>query len=174
MLPGVDGSELLIIAIVALIVVGPKDLPVLLRKLGQWLGKLRSMADDFKASFDEMARQSELDELRREVQALREMRYEPLQQVQQEVTTALNPGLMPGLEGPEGPQTPLPATPEPEAPQPLGSTDAVAQPPTVQGLAGGDLPPAADPNKVTETVPSEVATESSKAELAPKVQETKS
>jgi sec-independent protein translocase protein TatB len=72
MLPGVGGSELIVIAIVALIVVGPKDLPVLMRKVGQVLGRLRSMAAEFRASFDELARQSELDELRKEVEALRQ------------------------------------------------------------------------------------------------------
>jgi sec-independent protein translocase protein TatB len=64
--------ELLIAAIVALVVVGPKDLPVLLRRLGQFMAKLRGMAAEFRASFDEMARQSELDELRKEVEALRQ------------------------------------------------------------------------------------------------------
>src|SRR3569623_1807974 len=71
MLPELGASELLVIAVVALIVVGPKDLPALLRKLGQFMAKLRGMASEFRASFDEMARQSELDELRKEVEALR-------------------------------------------------------------------------------------------------------
>lgn len=71
----VGGTELLVIAAVALIVVGPKDLPVLLRKLGQFVGKIRGMANEFRASFDEMARQSELDELRKEVQAMRDGQY---------------------------------------------------------------------------------------------------
>jgi sec-independent protein translocase protein TatB len=75
MLPDIGGTELLVIAAVALIVVGPKDLPVLLRKLGQFIGKIRGMANEFRASFDEMARQSELDELRKEVQAMREGQY---------------------------------------------------------------------------------------------------
>jgi sec-independent protein translocase protein TatB len=72
MLPEVGGLEYIIIAAVALIVVGPKDLPVMLRKLGQWVGRLRAMAAEFRASFDDMARQSELDELRREVEAMRQ------------------------------------------------------------------------------------------------------
>ncbi|WP_293905636.1 Sec-independent protein translocase protein TatB [Phenylobacterium sp.] len=63
--------EFLIVGIVALVVVGPKDLPVLLRRLGQFTAKLRGMAAEFRASFDEMARQSELDELRKEVEAMR-------------------------------------------------------------------------------------------------------
>lgn len=72
MLPEVGGLEYLLIAAVALIVVGPKDLPVMLRKLGEWMGRLRAMAAEFRASFDDMARQSELDELRREVAAMRQ------------------------------------------------------------------------------------------------------
>ncbi|MEW6389972.1 MAG: Sec-independent protein translocase protein TatB [Pseudomonadota bacterium] len=75
MLPDIGGTELLVIAAVALIVVGPKDLPALLRKLGQFVGRMRGMASEFRASFDEMARQSELDELRREVQAMRSGQY---------------------------------------------------------------------------------------------------
>ncbi len=71
MLPEVGMSELVVIAIVALIVVGPKDLPVLLRRFGQFMAKLRGMASEFRASFDEMARQTELDELRKEVDAMR-------------------------------------------------------------------------------------------------------
>jgi sec-independent protein translocase protein TatB len=63
--------EFLIAATVALIVVGPKDLPILLRKFGQFMARVRAMAAEFRASFDEMARQSELDELRKEVEAMR-------------------------------------------------------------------------------------------------------
>lgn len=75
MLPEVGGLELLVIAAVALIVVGPKDLPLMLRKLGQFTAKLRGMANEFRASFDEMARQSELDELRKEVEAMRKGQF---------------------------------------------------------------------------------------------------
>jgi sec-independent protein translocase protein TatB len=78
MLPEIGASELLVIAIVALIVVGPKDLPVLLRRLGQFMAKLRGMAAEFRASFDEMARQSELDELRQQVDALRKGQLEEI------------------------------------------------------------------------------------------------
>ena len=71
MLPGGRGGEIIIVAAIALIVVGPKDLPKLLRQLGRFLGKMRAMADDFRTSFEDMARQSELDELRKEVEAMR-------------------------------------------------------------------------------------------------------
>jgi sec-independent protein translocase protein TatB len=69
--PGIGGSELIVIGLVALLVVGPKDLPLLMRRVGQAMAKARAMANDFRASFDEMARQSELDDLRKEVEALR-------------------------------------------------------------------------------------------------------
>ena len=68
---GIGTAELIVIAAVALIVVGPKDLPVLMRKIGAFLSKMRGLAAEFRASFDEMARQSELDELRKEVEQLR-------------------------------------------------------------------------------------------------------
>jgi len=67
--------EMLVIGAIALIVVGPKDLPVLMRRVGQFTAKMRGMAAEFRASFDEMARQSELDELRKEVEALRTGQY---------------------------------------------------------------------------------------------------
>lgn len=69
--PGIGGMEYVVIAIVALLVVGPERLPMLLRKVGQLVAKARNMANEFRASFDEMARQSELDDLRKEVEALR-------------------------------------------------------------------------------------------------------
>ncbi len=72
MFPEGRALEFLFAAIVALIVVGPKDLPVLLRKFGQFMARVRAMAAEFRASFDEMARQSELDELRKEVEAMRQ------------------------------------------------------------------------------------------------------
>jgi sec-independent protein translocase protein TatB len=76
--PGIGGLEILVIGLVALLVVGPKDLPVLLRKVGKVMARARTMANEFRSSFDEMARQSELDELRKEVEALRTNQMVPL------------------------------------------------------------------------------------------------
>ena len=76
--PGIGGLEILVIGLVALLVVGPKDLPVLMRKVGRFMARARSMANEFRSSFDEMARQSELDELRKEVEALRTGQMVPL------------------------------------------------------------------------------------------------
>lgn len=71
MFSGFGGVEAVVIMLLALVIIGPKDLPVLMRRLARWVNKVRGMAAEFRMSFDELARQSELDELRREVEALR-------------------------------------------------------------------------------------------------------
>src|ERR1700742_4950738 len=71
MLPDLSGSHIIILLIAALVIIGPKDLPAFLHRIGKFVGKMRGMANEFRASFDEMARQSELDDLRKEVEAMR-------------------------------------------------------------------------------------------------------
>jgi sec-independent protein translocase protein TatB len=56
-------TELLLVAIVALVVIGPKDLPRVLRVLGQWVAKAKSVAGQFRSGFDEMVREAELAEM---------------------------------------------------------------------------------------------------------------
>lgn len=63
--------ELLLIAAVAIVVVGPKDLPRMMRTFGQYMGRARAMAREFQRSFEDIARESELDELRKEMRDLR-------------------------------------------------------------------------------------------------------
>ena len=70
----ITSSKLLILAIVALIVVGPKDLPVLLRTVGKYMGIIRRHAADFRAQLDEAMREAELDDIKTEFDNLgREM-----------------------------------------------------------------------------------------------------
>jgi len=59
-------SELLLIAVVALVVIGPKDLPKALRVVGQWAGKGRAMARHMRSGFDEMMRQAEMEEMEKQ------------------------------------------------------------------------------------------------------------
>ena len=56
-------TELMLVAIVALVVIGPKDLPRVLRMVRQWVGKARRVAGQFRSGFDEMIRESELAEM---------------------------------------------------------------------------------------------------------------
>lgn len=71
MLPQFGFAEFFLLAAVALIVVGPKDLPVMMRKLGQFMARGRAMANEFKDAFDDIARDAELDELRQEIESLK-------------------------------------------------------------------------------------------------------
>jgi sec-independent protein translocase protein TatB len=66
---GIDSSELLLIAIVALVVIGPKELPGLLRTWGKWMAQMRGMAAEFRGHVDEMVRQSDLDEVKKQLTA---------------------------------------------------------------------------------------------------------
>ena len=56
-------TELLLLAVVALLVIGPKDLPRAMRVVGNWIGRARGMARHFRSGIDEMIRQSELEEM---------------------------------------------------------------------------------------------------------------
>lgn len=61
-------QEFVLIALVAVVVVGPKDLPRVIRTVGQWIRKARSLASEFQGSLEEMARESELDDVRKSIQ----------------------------------------------------------------------------------------------------------
>lgn len=64
-------SELAVIAVVALVVIGPKDLPRVLRTVGLWVAKARSVARDFQNSVDEMAREADLQDVKKQIDDLR-------------------------------------------------------------------------------------------------------
>jgi sec-independent protein translocase protein TatB len=64
---GVDSPELLVIAVVALLIIGPKELPKLLRSWGKWMSQMRGMASEFRGHVDEMVRQSELDDVKKQL-----------------------------------------------------------------------------------------------------------
>ncbi len=63
-------SKLLLLGIVALLVIGPKDFPVLLRTIGKYVGIIRGHAREFRAQFDEAMRDSELDQLKKDVEKI--------------------------------------------------------------------------------------------------------
>ena len=56
-------TEFMLVAVIALLVIGPKELPRVLRMIGQWVGKARGVARQFRSGFDEMMRESELAEM---------------------------------------------------------------------------------------------------------------
>ena len=68
---GIGYTELLVIGIIAVIVIGPKDLPKVLRAFGKTMGKMRGMAREFQGHLDQAMRESGLDEVKKEVQNLK-------------------------------------------------------------------------------------------------------
>ena len=66
-------SELLVIAVVAIIVVGPKDLPRLMRSVGQWVRKAKRMASEFQQGLEDMVRDEELTSIRKDVEQMTRM-----------------------------------------------------------------------------------------------------
>jgi sec-independent protein translocase protein TatB len=62
----IGASELLLIVVVAVVVIGPKDLPLALRTAGRWMAKVRKVSSHFRAGVDAMVREAELEELERE------------------------------------------------------------------------------------------------------------
>ena len=63
-------SELMVIAVVAIVVIGPKDLPRVMRLIGQWTGKMKRMAREFQGQFNEALREAELDDVKKDVEAI--------------------------------------------------------------------------------------------------------
>ena len=63
-------TELLLIAVVAIVVIGPKDLPRAMRTVGQWTTKMKRMAGDFQRQFNEAVREAELDDVKNQVTKL--------------------------------------------------------------------------------------------------------
>src|SRR5882672_3296175 len=147
-------SELLLIGIVALIAIGPKELPGALRTLGQWMAKVRRMASEFQNQFHEAMREAELADLKKEVdematKAQSYAHFDPIDDIRKDIEKAASPppdldtltdtaaspppaAAPPAATAPASPpaatETPSPAAPaEPAAPQntaPVNAPDA--------------------------------------------------
>lgn len=99
----ISWSEVLILAVVTLIFVGPKDLPKFLNALGRYAGMVRRQASEFRAQFDEAMREAELDALKKEVDTVRSDIAGSLRGVETEP---------PGITAPVQPKLPLGRTAE--------------------------------------------------------------
>src|SRR5947209_5084198 len=136
-------SELLLIGIVALIAIGPKELPGALRTLGQWMGKVRRMASEFQNQFHEAMREAELADLKKEVdematKAQSYAHFDPIEDVRRDLEKAAGPP--PDLDT----LTDTAASPPSSAPTPSASTPPAATPPA-SPPAAAETPSAAAP-----------------------------
>ena len=87
-------SELLVIGVVALIAIGPKELPGVLRMVGQWMGKVRRMASEFQGQFQEAMREAEMADIKKQVDdittsATSVTNFDPLGDISKQFETAI-------------------------------------------------------------------------------------
>jgi sec-independent protein translocase protein TatB len=110
---GVDSSELLIVAVVALVVIGPKDLPRVMRIVGQWVGRARGMARHFRSGIDTMIRESELEEMEKKWREENEriLREHPFAAPLADPAALGAPAEVTAPDGDEAAQTPAAAAP---------------------------------------------------------------
>jgi sec-independent protein translocase protein TatB len=127
-------GELVLIGMVALIVIGPKELPTVLRTMGQWMTRIRRMASEFQGQFQEAMREAEFADLKKQVDSISDPAqhlkdYDPLASVQRELDSAFDD--KPKTSGADGD-----AKPEKSA-----ASDPYALP-TDPSLTSADAPPA--------------------------------
>ncbi len=128
----ISWTEFLLIGVVALIVIGPKELPTVMRWLGQWTRKIRSMAADFQNQFHEAMREAEMTDLKKQVDDMASdiKNYDPLKDVRENVTSigALGKDFEKSLDG-AGEQKPAELKPETSAAATPALPDASAAAP---------------------------------------------
>jgi len=151
-----DWGKLVIIGIVALIAIGPKELPAVLRTLGQWVGKVKRMAAEFQGQFQEALREAEMADLKKQAEDLHGTvkdftNFDPIADAQKAVEHATEgagePASItadaPAVAAPTSPAEPaqvLPSidVPPPEPLAPVSEQDfAPAEPPPAKRAGGG-------------------------------------
>ncbi len=147
-------SEIVVIAVVALIAIGPKELPAVLRTIGQYMGKIRRMANEFQGQFREAMREAEMADIKKQVDEMTSAaqditRYNPLDDVQAELNSALT----------DKPAQPSAAAASPEAaasavPAPVGADVTIPSGEHVAVAAEAPQPsPEFKPEPAAETKP---------------------
>jgi sec-independent protein translocase protein TatB len=155
-------SELVVIAVVALIAIGPKELPAVLRTVGQYMGKIRRMASEFQGQFQEAMREAEMADLKKSVDEMTDAAkgftdFDPLASVKKEVDSFTADPLATTSTASAPPEAVAPDTPAPmssdatipqsspaiapEAPQPASDAKPEAKPEAVSETKSGTTPP---------------------------------
>jgi len=160
---GIDSPELLVIAVVALVVIGPKELPGLLRTWGKWMSQMRGMASEFRGHVDEMIRQSELDQVKKQLEdsagGLDFKSLDPTKQIRDTIQEGMDEGQKALADAKSGLDNPM-AEPESapqiaaEAAPGIAAEPAVEPPPAAPEALAEIVSPAAAP---AEAAPMEAA-----------------
>jgi sec-independent protein translocase protein TatB len=139
-----DASKLLIIGVVALIVIGPKDLPRVLRQVGQMVTKLRRMAGEFQGQFMDAMKEADLEDLRNEVTKLRDtasldVSFNPVADIKNSIVKSVGSSSVPV-------NAPAASATNPYGQDPIDAVPAYAEPALVGAVEAADpiyLEPAA-------------------------------
>jgi sec-independent protein translocase protein TatB len=139
-----DWGKLVIIGIVALIAIGPKELPTVLRTLGQWMGKIKRMANEFQGQFQEALREAEMSDLKKQADDLKSTvgdftNFDPLAETPKasDPAPAADPVAAPASPSETAQVLPPVDVPLPAEPAPVTEKDfASVEPPPKQ--AGGN------------------------------------
>jgi sec-independent protein translocase protein TatB len=147
-------GKIIIIAVIALVVIGPKELPAVLRTVGQWMGKIRRMAAEFQGQFQEAMREAEMADLKKSIDAITDATrgigsgLDPISSVSKDIESAFA----------DKPEATTPPTP-PAADEPAAAAtepSVAAEPPvTIEPpipLEPAPTPPVAAPAAHTEAV----------------------
>ena len=127
-------SELLVIGVVALIAIGPKELPGVLRAVGQWMGKIRRMAAEFQGQFQEAMREAEMEDIKKQVDDLTSTatsvtNFDPLGDISKQFETAVeDKPVQVATPGEPTPPAATPDTPPGVEPAPQGAPSAGTSP----------------------------------------------
>ena len=124
-------SELLVIGVVALIAIGPKELPGVLRAVGHWMGKIRRMASEFQGQFQEAMREAELADVKKQFDDMTSVtgdltKFDPVADMQKDIERSVTAEAATSTPLPEAP-APIPepeiSVPLPEPPSPVTNAD---------------------------------------------------
>ena len=145
-------SELLVIGMVALVVIGPKELPTVLRTVGQWMTKIRRMASEFQGQFQEAMREAEMDELKKNVDSLNQAAtnlgsdFNPVADIEKDIKKSFDSDML-------NPETPPPSSAA--ASEPVGSPQNEAPAPTSHAASAT---PDSTPDRAPEPRPAAAGT----------------
>ena len=157
----IGGGELLVIGIVALVVIGPKELPGLLRTAGNAMGKIRRMASEFRGQFDEAMREAELDEAKKAFTDVNDVArsatstFNPLETIRNEIKAVKDE-----IKGAPAAEASTPATmmePRIEPPAPPPPVSLVAETPPAPAVEEPAPKPKRSRKKASEETPGSAA-----------------
>jgi sec-independent protein translocase protein TatB len=167
----ISWTEFLLIGVVALVFIGPKELPAVMRTMGQWTRRIRSMAADFQGQFQEAMREAEMADLKKEVDDIAHgiKSYDPLKDVRSDLEAA-GKDIQTSFDQPLMTSTAADAVPEPVAELPVAAAaaeldeadgvGAVIAPVALEAAERSEMESAAsEPAAGGQTVPEAVAPE---------------